>query len=165
MVNPKVSTHDAVCALTWRAITLSRYATGIITNLNEHVEFHMPTDVRRYINLPNAYIGNAVYYVTCNLSLKDLLDPTSLPKVASMIRSALDSRSKERIAGWYTLLKSLPDVRQARSAWANKMHTTAFVIGSSWRADSMYSADWGEDFGPVIRCRSPDVRFFGALKG
>lgn len=165
ITNPRVSTHDAVCALIWRATMLSRYAAGIITNLDEQVHFFMPTDVRRLLGLPKDYIGRAVYHVTCKLPLRDLLDATSLPTVTSLIRSTLESRSKARVEGFYTLLHSLPGIRQISCACMKTKLTTAFVMGSSWRADQMYGSDWGGEFGPVIRLRSPDVGFFGSLKG
>lgn len=165
MLNPKVSTHDAICALTWRGVMLSRYKSGTITDLNEEVELHMPTDVRRIIGLEKDYVGNAVYYIVCKISLSELLDSASLPKVASIIRSALELRSKELIAGYHSLVKSLPDVSQMTFGWIERMNTTAFCLGTSWRADQMYGADWGEDFGPVMRFRSPDVGFFGVFQG
>jgi hypothetical protein len=164
-LNSRVSTHDAICALTWRSVMLSRYKAGTITNLDEEVELHIPTDVRRFIGLETDYVGNAVYFLSCKIILSQLLEPTSLPKVATMIRSALESRSRELIAGYHSLVKSLPDLGQVIIRGIEHIHTTAFCIGTSWKADQMYGADWGNAFGPVMRFRSPDVGFFGVFKG
>jgi hypothetical protein len=164
-INPRISTHDAICALTWRSIMLSRYAAGTISGLDTEVEFHLPTDVRRFVGLGNDYIGNMVYFVTCKTPLRDLLKPDSLPKLAAMVRGALETRDKELVAGYHSLCKALPDLGQMTFGWIDKVTTTAAGIGSSWRAGQMYGADWGKTFGPVMRFRSPDVGFFGVFKG
>lgn len=88
---------------------LSRYTAGTITNLQEEVELRVPTDICRYIGLNNDYIGNAVYFSCCKIPLQNLLEASSLPKVAALIRETLDSRSRELVAGFHSLLKSLPD--------------------------------------------------------
>jgi hypothetical protein len=164
-LNPKVSTHDAICALMWRASMLSRYKAGTVSDLDEEVDFHIPTDIRRFIGLEPDYIGNAVYFITCKIRLAELLEPTSLPKVAALIRSALDSRSYERMAGHHALMKSLPHIGQQTIHGLARMNKTAFALGSSWRAQQMYGADWGSAFGPVMRFRSPDLGFFGSFRG
>jgi hypothetical protein len=164
-LNPRISTHDAITALLWRSVMLARYTAGTITDLDTEVEFYLPTDVRRFLELDNDYIGNVVYFVTGKMPLRDLLQPSSLPKLAASIRSALESRDEELIGGYHSLCKRLPDLSQMSFAMLESVTTTSFALGTSWRAGQMYGADWGSDFGPVMRFRSPDVGFFGVFKG
>lgn len=165
ITNPRVSAHDAISALTWRSVMLSRFSSGTITDLDTEVEFHCPTDVRRFIDLDPDYIGNAVYFIAIKMPLHELLAADSLPKVASKIRTTLESRDRDLIAGYHSLVKSLPDLSQMTFGWISRVTTTAFVLGTSWKAGQMYGADWGSAFGPVMRFRSPDVGFFGVFKG
>ncbi|KAF2425735.1 hypothetical protein EJ08DRAFT_681527 [Tothia fuscella] len=164
-LDSRVSTHDANGALTWRSVMLARHKAGVVTDLDTEIEYHCPTDARRFVGLDKDYVGNMIYLVRCNLRLRDLLEPDNLPKVAASIRSALEARSRELIEGFHSLCKSLPDLSQVSFGWIEKISTTAFAMGSSWRAEQMYGADWGSEFGPVMRFRSPDVGFFGILKG
>jgi hypothetical protein len=164
-LDSRVSTHDAISALLWRSVMLSRYKDGTITSLDTEVEFHVPTDARRFVGLDKDYLGNMVYFVGCKAPLRDLIDPDSLPKIAALIRSTLEARSKEVITGYHSLCKSLPDLSQMQFGCMARAMTTAFAMGSSWRAEQMYGADWGTAFGPVMRFRSPDVGFFGVFKG
>lgn len=106
-----------------------------------------------------------VYYITCKMPLRQLLKPDSLPIAAKMIRTELEARNGELVAGYHSLVKSLPSLGQMTFGWIPRVTTTAYVMGSSWKADQMYGADWGSAFGPVIRFRSPDVGFFGVFQG
>lgn len=164
-INPRISTHDGISALIWRSVIVARCAMGVLTDLDADAEFHVPTDCRRFVGLENNYIGNMVYYVTCTMPIRELLAPDSLPKAAALIRAALESRNKELIAGYHNLCKSLANLNQMTFGWIPRLETTAVSIGSSWRANQMYGADWGDAFGPVKRFRSPDVGFFGIFKG
>jgi hypothetical protein len=161
----KISTHDALSALTWRSVMISRYKAGVIKDLDTEVEFHLPTDVRGLLGLDKDYVGNAVYFITCTMRLRELIQPDSLPKAAALIRKQLSARNADLIAGYHSLVKSLADLSQMTFGWIQNVTTTAFAIGSSWKANQMYGADWGSAFGPVMRFRSPDVGFFGVFRG
>jgi hypothetical protein len=163
--NYQISTHDALCAITWRNTMLSRYAAGTIKDLDAEVEFHLPTDCRRFLGLDTNYVGNVVYFIACSMPLRELLRPDSLPKAATLIREQLSARDADLVGGYFSLVKSLPHLSQMSFGWLPKMTTTACGIGSSWKANEMYGADWGDEFGPVKRFRSPDVGFFGSFKG
>jgi hypothetical protein len=106
-----------------------------------------------------------VYFITCKMPLRQLLKPGSLPIAAKMIRTQLEARSSELVAGYHSLVKSLPSLSQMIFGWVPNVTTTAFAVGSSWKSNQMYGADWGSAFGPVMRFRSPDVGFFGVFKG
>lgn len=47
----RISTHDAICALGWRSVMLARYSAGTIKDIDAEVEFHLPTDCRRFVGL------------------------------------------------------------------------------------------------------------------
>jgi hypothetical protein len=160
-----ISTHDAICALTWRSSMLARYHAGTIKDLDTTVSLNLPTNCREFMELDRNYVGNAVYFIQCKMPLRELLQLDSLPTIAKMIRAQLEARNHELIAGFHSLVKSLPNLSQMTFGWIPDITTTAFCLGSSWKADQMYGSNWGDVFGPVRRFRSPDVGFFGVFKG
>jgi len=75
---PPISTHDALSALIWRTAPLIRSRRSAPAQEIPHSTIRsifMPSDARRHLNLPQSYIGNAVYQLTANLGLGTLFSP------------------------------------------------------------------------------------------
>jgi hypothetical protein len=152
---PPISTHDALSALIWRTVLLirSKRSPSAQDLLDSTVgSLFMPSDGRRHLSLPQSYIGNAVYQLTANLDLKTLLSPSGLGHAASALRRAIKAVNSELVASYMTGLKE----RWIGWQFMNGTLSTAGVaMGTDWTSTSMYSDDWGEAFGPVVRYRYP----------
>jgi trichothecene 3-O-acetyltransferase len=113
----------------------------------------MPSDARRHLNLPQPYVGNAVYQLTASLTLGTLLSPSGLQHAASTIRRAITSVTP-------TLVSSL--LAKTNERWidwqfVNSYSTTGVGMGTDWTSGLLYGKDWGEAIGPLVRYRYPGV--------
>jgi hypothetical protein len=154
---PPISTHDALSALIWRTVLLIR--SGRSPSAQELPatamgSIFMPSDARRHLNLPQSYIGNAVYQLTANIDLKTLLSPSGLGHAASALRSAIKAVNSDLVASYMTELKERWIGWQLMNG---TLSTTGVAMGTDWTSTSMYSGDWGDAFGPVVRYRYPDA--------
>ncbi|KAJ7261815.1 hypothetical protein B0H12DRAFT_1231458 [Mycena haematopus] len=96
---PRISTHDALCALMWRTVLLLRSGRSSAQSmpLSAISNLFMPSDARRYLpdlpsplgNRTSPYVGNAVYQLRATLDLATLLSPSGLPLAASEVRRAI----------------------------------------------------------------------------
>jgi methylglutaconyl-CoA hydratase len=72
--NLPISTHDAISALIWKSLIISRYRAGIINSrLHLNVHFSVSVDCRSRLNLPDPYYGNAIYGIKSSVPLSSLL--------------------------------------------------------------------------------------------
>ena len=81
----KISTHDAVAALVWRTVIISRCKAGVISEESK-TSFSQAVDCRTHLNLPEPYFGNAIYGVKASSTISQL---------ASMTDSSEASQTKE----------------------------------------------------------------------
>ncbi|KUJ13689.1 uncharacterized protein LY89DRAFT_687083 [Mollisia scopiformis] len=149
---PPISTHDALSALIWRTVMLIRSRRSARdTPLSTASKIFMPSDCRRHLNLPTSYIGNAVYQLTADLDLEKLLSPSGLQYAASSLRRAITAVNPEIVASYMTKLK------ETWIGWGFMVGTStiAVAMGTDWTSSSLYSDDWGEAFGKVVRFRYP----------
>jgi hypothetical protein len=152
---PPISTHDALSAFIWRTVLLirsKRSPSAQYLPASTMGSIFMPSDARRHLNLPQSYIGNAVYQLTANLDLKTLLSPSGLGHAASALRRAIKAVNSNLVASYMTELKE----RWIGWQFMNgTLSTTGVAMGTDWTSTSMYSDDWGKAFGPVVRYRYP----------
>jgi hypothetical protein len=153
---PFISTHDAFAALIWRSSLLvrSRRSTAV-QNLPSSTlgSVFFPSDARRHLNLTESYIGNCVYQLTATLDLGTLFSLSGLKQAASAIRRAIASVTPAKV------ISLLATTNEKWPAWRfmESYATTGVAMGTDWTSGMLYSQDWGEAFGPLIRYRYPGV--------
>ena len=68
---PRISTHDAIAALIWSSIILTRSRAGILSN-RISTQFCQAVDWRPHLHLPTPYFGNAIYLIIATLATPQL---------------------------------------------------------------------------------------------
>lgn len=151
---PPISTHDALSALIWRSVLLIRSRRSASTQdlpSSTVGSIFMPSDARRHLNLPPSYVGNAVYQLTAALDLSTLFSPSGLQHAASAVRRAIASVNAALVSSYMAMVNE----RWVGWQFMGTAATTGVAMGTDWTSGSLYSEDWGEAFGPVIRYRYP----------
>jgi Trichothecene 3-O-acetyltransferase-like N-terminal domain len=151
---PHISTHDAIAALIWRSSLLIRRQRSIAAqNLPTSTlgTIFLPSDARRHLKLTESYIGNCVYQLTATLELGELFSPTGLKQAASAIRRAITSVTPAKVSS----LLGKTNERWPGWGFMDSYATTGVAMGTDWTSGMLYSQDWGEAFGPLIRYRYP----------
>jgi len=153
---PFISTHDALATLIWRSILLIRSRRSpTAQNLPPSTigTVFFPSDARRHLKLTDSYIGNCVYQLTATLSLGELFAPAGLKRGASAIRSAITAVTPEKVAS----LLAVTNERWPGWGFMESYASTGVAMGTDWTSGMLYSMDWGEAFGPLVRYRYPGV--------
>ena len=151
---PPISTHDALCALVWRTVLLTRsrrFPSAKDVPLSTLGSLFFPSDARHHLNLPKPYIGNAVYQIHARLSLSTLFSPSSLQHAAAAVRRAIKAVDSELV----TSLMAETNKRWIDWEFMKNYSTTGVGMGTDWTSGSLYEDDWGEAFGKMIRFRYP----------
>jgi hypothetical protein len=153
---PFISTHDALAALIWRSLLLirSRRSTAA-QNLPPSTlgTVFFPSDARRHLKLTESYIGNCVYQLQADLELGILLQSTGLKQAASAIRRAITAVTPAKVAS----LLAVTNEKWPDWGFMESYATTGVAMGTDWTSGTLYSQDWGEAFGPLVRYRYPGV--------
>lgn len=153
---PPTSTHDALSAPMWRSVLLIRSRRSTLAKdvpASAIGNLFMPSDARHHLNLPPSYIGNAVYQLTAVLDLGTLLSLSGLQHAASAVRSAITSVSPALVSSYVAMTKE----RWIDWQFISTESTTGVAMGTDWTSEFLYSEDWGEAFGPMVRYRFPGV--------
>ncbi|KAI9814070.1 MAG: hypothetical protein M1827_003534 [Pycnora praestabilis] len=153
---PPISTHDALSALVWRTLLLIRSRRSSSAQdlpASTTGSIFMPSDARRHLNLPASYVGNAVYQLTAALELGTLLSSAGLQHAASAIRRAITSVNPALVSSYVAMTKE----RWIDWQFMSTGSTTGVAMGTAWTSGLLYSEDWGEAFGPLVRYRYPGV--------
>lgn len=148
---PPISTHDALGALIWRSVLLIRSRRAQAIPASTIGRIFMPSDVRRHLNLPASYIGNAVYQLTAAVDIETLLSSSGLQAAASAIRLAIMAVKPDLVASYMAELKE----RWVDWGFMIGTSTVGVAMGTDWTSGVLYSGDWGEAFGPLVRYRYP----------
>ncbi|MCJ1452273.1 hypothetical protein MMC28_002615 [Mycoblastus sanguinarius] len=153
---PPISTHDTLSALIWRTVLLIRsrrsdLAQDVLASTTGSI--FMPSDARRHLDLSPSYVGNAVYQLTAALDLGTLLSPSGLQYAANAIRRAISSVTPALVSSYMTMTKE----RWIDWEFTSTASTTGVAMGTDWTSGSLYTQDWGEAFGPMVRYRFPGV--------
>ncbi|KIW35421.1 uncharacterized protein PV07_02118 [Cladophialophora immunda] len=154
---PPISTHDAICALIWRSLILIRsHRSPEARNVPDSAKTNlfMPSDARRHLNLPQSYIGNAVYQLSVSIDLGTILAPSSgLREAASAVRRAITAVNP-------TLVRSVmaeTNKRWVDWAFLGSYSSTGVAMGTDWTSSALYQQDWGTEFGGApARYRYPN---------
>jgi hypothetical protein len=149
---PPISTHDALSALIWRSVLLIRSRRSALAYdlpASTISNIFMPSDARRHLNLPQSYIGNAVYQLTAALDIGTLLSASGLQHAASALRRAITSVNPALVSS----LMAMTNERWINWQFETTYATTGVAMGTDWTSGSVYSDDWGKEFGPVVRYR------------
>lgn len=153
-----ISTHDAIVALIWRTTVLIRSLRRARPDGHPpafKTTLFFPSDARRHLpELPNPYIGGAVYQLSMSLPLDTLLSPaTGLQQAAMAVRQAITAATPDLVRSYFA------EVNKHWVDWAFMGMTPADVaMGTDWTSSSMYSDDWGPVFGGrggMVRFRYP----------
>lgn len=135
---PFISTHDALCALMWRTVLLIRSRRSKAAQdlpASTPTSIFMPSDARRHLNLPQSYVGNAVYQLTARLDLGTLLSsPDGLQYAASTIRRAITAVTPTLVSNYMAKLK------ECWLGWQfmDTSSTTGFAMGTDWSSAPLY---------------------------
>jgi len=151
-----ISTHDALSALVWRSVLLIRSRRSALAQdlpASTIVSIFMPSDARHHLSLPPSYVGNAVYQLTAALDLGTLLSPSGLQHAASAVRRAITAVNPALVSSLITMTNE----KWIDWQFLSTASTTGVAMGTDWTSGSLYSDDWGEAFGPLVRYRYPGV--------
>lgn len=151
---PPISTHDALSALLWKTVLLIRSRRSALAQDlpgSTMGNIFLPSDARRHINFPASYVGNAVYQLTAGLDLTTLFSPSGLQIAASAIRRAITSVNPAIASSLFA------KINEEWLDWAfmGRTSTTGVALGTGWTSGSLYTEDWGEAFGKIVRVRYP----------
>jgi hypothetical protein len=149
-----ISTHDALSALLWRTtILIRRRRSEAARRLPDSTtcSIFMPSDARHHLNIPDSYVGNAVYQLAASIDLGTLLSQFGLQQAALAIRHAITAASTDLVTSYVAKLK------EGWIEWQflSSASTTGVAMGTDWTSGTLYGLDWGESFGPMIRYRYP----------
>lgn len=153
-----VSTNDALCALTWRAIVTARLpklkleSTSSLLRAVNGRKFVRPT-------VPDTYMGVCVVDAFSRLSLSDLTQKLHISDIALLLRKKLDEIDDYRLRSFVSLIHSEPDKRNI--AFSVSSPDTDIVL-SSWASLPIYPSDFGGHLGKPEFVRRPN---FAPLDG
>ncbi|KIW73013.1 hypothetical protein PV04_01168 [Phialophora macrospora] len=149
-----ISTHDAIAALVWRSVILirsRRSASARSIPLSTKVDLFMPSDARRHLDIPDSYVGNAVYQLSASLDLGNILSPTGLQEAAGAIRTTIKAVTPEKVRS----LMAQTNQEWVDWAFLGSYTSTGVPMGTDWTSSGLYEHDWGKAFGHVMRFRYP----------
>lgn len=156
--SPSISTHDAISALVWRSVLLIRSQRSQVAKdlpASTIGSIFMPSDARRHLNLPQAYVGNAVYQLTAELELGTLFSSSGLQHAAAALRHAISAVTPSLVSS----LMAMTNEMWLDWAFLSSYSTTGVAMGTDWTSSSLYNDDWGNAFGPLVRYRYPNEPF------
>lgn len=157
----RVSTHDAVAALMWRTLILARHKAGRLT-ADKTSTYSFPHNARRYVEFPKDWVGNCCYLVSASVPVARILEPNSLPILASAIRAALNAVNKDVVGGLMELRKPCTyDI-----AWwpFSEVHEPWILMMTSFYHSELYGTDWGASLGNVKHFTTSDEGAFGGYR-
>ncbi|CZT16693.1 uncharacterized protein RCC_02528 [Ramularia collo-cygni] len=147
--NTPVSTHDAISAALWRNLIISRHNLGEFTDLSMTSTYTIPHNARKYLNVPETWVGYLTYFLAVQANIAEILEPDSLPLLAGRIRAALKNVTTKHVEGVLQLRKEHPYSLNWWPLWkADAPETVAFT---SFYHSDMLSADWGSTLGGRAR--------------
>ncbi len=152
--SPPISTHDVMVALIWRSVILirsRRSAAAQSVPSDTTTNLFMPSDARRHLQIPDSYIGNAVYQLSASLDLGTLISPSGLQEAASAMRRTITAVTPEKVRS----VMAQTNKEWVDWAFMGSYNSTGVPMGTDWTSSSLYEHDWGAAFGKVTRFRYP----------
>jgi hypothetical protein len=155
----RISTHDAIAALMWRALTIARYKAGRLS-ADKTSTYTFPHNSRRHVGLPKDWVGNCCYFVTASLPVSKILEPDSLPVLAAEIRAGLNAVDKSVVGGLMELRK--PCTYDVTWWPLFEVHEPWIFMMTSFYRSELHGVDFGESLGRVRHFGTSDE---GAMGG
>lgn len=160
-INNRISTHDAIAALMWRTLTISRYKAGRLS-ADKTGTYSFPHNARRYVGLPKDWVGNCCYLTSASVPVAEILKPDSLPVLASAIRAALNAVNKDVVGGLMELRKPCTyDITWWPFAEVNEPW---ILMMTSFYHSELYGTDWGAALGDVKHFTTSDEGAVGGFR-
>lgn len=158
----RISTHDAIAALIWRTTILARRKAGKFSSPDQISTITLPVNARKHLAIPKAWIGNCVYFLAASFPVSEIIKPTSLPLMASAIRTALNAITPNKVAGLMSLRRRHPyDI----TWWPFFEINKPWIVGmTSLYHSELYGTDWGEAFGIVRHFTTSDEGAVGGFR-
>lgn len=158
----RISTHDAIAALIWRTTILARHKAGKFTSPDQVSTITIPTNARKHLGIPNTWVGNCVYFLAASLPVEAIIQPNSLPLMASTIRAALNQIDREKVTGLMSLRRKHP----YNLTWwpILEMDKPSIVGMTSLYHSELYGTDWGDAFGSVRHFTTSDEGAVGGFR-
>lgn len=157
-----VSTDDALSAFIWKHLTRSRLTN--LRNAPKSSTFERQVDVRKQLDLPTAYPGNAVYKISTVLSTEDITSK-SPGFLASRLRASLSPvpdigyRARKDAT---ILNRKLQDKSIGSRSATRGTIPPLDVKMSSWAKENCCNFDFGGPLGTPEAVRRPS---FGGWSG
>lgn len=166
--DPWVSTHDALCGLLWRRISLARCLSSndAEDGQSAQVQFACAVQGRQRLSPPltDDYLGIVSFYCSFTLEIENLVSPSvPLYTVARTVRTALakfdDARLREAIA----VIDSVSNISHLEITCYDDPERSLGL--SSWADMGLYELDWGRALGRPDRVRVLKQPSTGAVGG
>lgn len=157
----RVLTHDAIAALMWRTLTVSRYKAGRLS-VDKTSTYTFPHNSRRHVGLPKDWVGNCCYFVSASLLVSQILDPDSLPVLAAAIRAGLNAVNEEVVGGIMELRKPCSyDITwwplfEVNEPW--------ILMMTSLYHSELFGVDFGDSLGRVKHFGTSDEGVMGGIR-
>ncbi|KAF2112576.1 transferase family-domain-containing protein [Lophiotrema nucula] len=138
-----VSTDDTVSAFVWKHVTLARRARVHSTGVKS--TFERQVNVRKHLNIPSTYTGNAVHKLSTTATVEDLVC-LPLGHIASRLRSSLepDATLGHQAREAATALHREVYSQQHDDTMVNRPKVSSLNIKmSSWAKEKCYEFDFG----------------------
>lgn len=137
-----VSTHDAMNAALWRNLIISRVHTKELTDLSQTSTLSIPHNARKYLGLPSTWVGNCTYFIAAQATISEILEPESLPLLASRIRAAMNNVTPEHVKGVVVLRKQNP---YGLNWWPIMQAAEPQIVGlTSFYHSELMDTHWGD---------------------
>ena len=155
-----VSTHDAIVAALWRALIISRLKTGELKDLDQISTYSIPHNARKYLGLPNTWIGNCTYFISVDAKVSEVIAEDSLPILASKIRSAMSAVTSEHVKSALTLRRQDP---YSLNWWPIIKAGEPEMLGmTSFYQSELMDTNWGKYLGEPKHFTCTDLGGFAS---
>ena len=157
----RISTHEAIAALMWRTLTVARYKTGRLS-VEKTSTYSFPHNSRRHVGLPKDWAGNCCYFVSASLPVSQILEPDSLPVLATAIRTELNAVNGDVVGGIMELRKSCSyDITwwplfEVNEPW--------ILMMTSLYHSELFGVDFGDSLGRVKHFGTSDEGVMGGVR-
>lgn len=153
VLQPFVSSHDAVCGLIWHCVIMARVKIGTVSE-KEDSNFKMPVEFRSLTDPPLAhdYIGNAFMQMSASLPVSKVIGPNGLTLATHAIREGITNVVE---GGAKAFVKVIGQAKNPRGMYANIDDITGpQVLLTSWKKFNDVPIDFG-GLGKFERFRLP----------
>lgn len=161
---PYVSTHDALIALFWRAIILSRHRASVISVPSHTTHLTQAIDCRARLGLPQPYYGNAIYCMRASISQPALVDvSTGLAAAARAIRSEILNVTPDTFRDLLAFAQRTQSEAHTRLIAMDELTNWGVMVKSYWGMEHS-SLNFGGDMGHVHAFQLPEKGLYTGMQ-